>query len=717
MLSRDLHSNVAGQLQTPDTLPASPSTPANTLQHPFTFEIHATLPPLGNSPTIMQRADEVNAIQRMLTDAQTSAVMLVGAPGAGKSTLASLLFHRLLLAQQAGLPVPRYLTWLTVGPHTTIPHLLSAILNSVDMSDPAFFLLSAEQQLTTLLRVLRRPQENAFIVLDHFESLLHPETHQDAVGRGALSLFLELLQTEIGTSRFLLTSYESPYDENMEETRVRTCLISRISLPEGVLLLQQRGIQAPPEALSLVWQRCAGHVFALVLLSALVRISGLSLHALLADSQYQSLWSGEVTLHLVAAVYHYLSPIQYVIMRALTLFNEPVPIQAITATVTGGNDRTPSSSLEKALDILTQLALVQSVTDASEQHCYTLHPLMRHYVLEHYLEGSDLEGGFALSLGVGQQQHRAHNPEAQQVALAAGHMQVARYYYTLAQRYCPPREQRKGLEDIVPLVAVVRHLCLGWHWQDACDLLFRENLYETMVQWGAWDTLIGLYTALLPPFGSVQRKDEALLNSQLGMLYGRQGDLEQSQRYYSQALAIQRELGNRHGEATILTNQGELFRMHNEWEKARTNFEQALILNRQEQNPLLQCITLHDLGLLYHNAKEYQSAQSYYRAALKLAYNLSQPSVKPALREPASRNRGIIFTNLGILLYEQKQLPVALALLLAALQLGQTLRDPGVSILERFLTAIEQKMGTSAYDQLRQEALRIQQQVIASYVA
>jgi tetratricopeptide (TPR) repeat protein len=238
-----------------------------------------------------------------------------------------------------------------------------------------------------------------------------------------------------------------------------------------------------------------------------------------------------------------------------------------------------------------------------------------------------------------------------------------------------------------------------------------------MMQWGAWDTLIGLYTALLPPFGSVQRKDEALLNSHLGMLYGRQGDLEQSQHYYHQALAIQHEIGDRHGEATILTNQGELFRIHDEWEKARTNFEQALILNRQEQDPLLQCITLHDLGLLYHSAKEYQSAQSYYLAALKLAYNVSQPSVKSALREPASRNLGTIFTNLGILLYEQKQRPTAMALLLAALQLRQTLHDPGVSILERFLAAIEQKMGKSAYTQLCQEALRIQQQVIASYIA
>jgi hypothetical protein len=74
--------------------------------------------------------------------------------------------------------------------------------------------------------------------------------------------------------------------------------VSRISLPEGVALLQQRGVQGAYEELSLTWQRCGGHAFALVVFSALMKLSGLSLSYLLNAPEYQPLWSGEVPLHL-----------------------------------------------------------------------------------------------------------------------------------------------------------------------------------------------------------------------------------------------------------------------------------------------------------------------------------------------------------------------------------------------------------------------------------
>ncbi len=705
-------------------MPEQPSSMAPPPSSLFTFEINASTPPPADSAVIMQRTDEVNTIQRMLTEAQTSAVVLIGSAGAGKSTLAALLFHRLLLAQQAGLPVPRYLIWLSIGKHTTIPDLISAILARMQMSDPGFFLLAPGQQISTLLQVLRRPQENALIVLDQFESFLHPETQQDAIGRGSLMLFLELLQTELGTSRILLTSYESPYDQNMEETRVRTYLVSRMSSPEGATLMQQYGIQASPEDFSLAWQRCAGHVFALILLCALVHLSGISLSTFLNSPQYQWLWNGDVTSLLVASVYRYLNPLQYVIMRALSLFEEPVSLAAIIQTIMSTNIRssndanTSYNAFEKALVTLLQYSLLQTQTNAQGEQCYTLHALLRYYLVDHYLEGSDRSPGspFALSLGATPPPKSVNDQEAQQMAIAAGHMEVATYYYNQSSKLCPPRDKRTGLQDIVPFLAIIRHLILGWHWQDACNLLFHEGLHDSLVQWGAWNTLVGLYTTLLPPFGSLQRKDEALVSQHLATIYGRLGDMEQSQHYFEQALAAYNELGNRHGEATTLANQGELLRLNEQWEAARTNFEQVLLLNRQEQDPLLQCSTLHNLGLLYDRAKEFQSAQSYYLAALKLIYRLSQTATAGTIKTTSSQYMGTIMTNIGILCYQQKQTVESIALLLAAQQLRLALRDPGVVILERFLTAIEQQMGHDAYQHVCEEAYRVQKQVLTHYM-
>src|SRR5438876_5999451 len=304
---------------------------------PLALDIHTSVPPPTDPLTIMQRADEVNTIQRMLSDAQTSAVMLIGNPGAGKSTLAALLYNRLLLSKQQGLPAPHHLIWLGIGTYTTLPDLFAAILAGLNMSNTGFFQLKPDQQAGVLLQALKRPQENALIVLDQFESLLHPEVSQGVAGRGALALFLEMLQTNLGASRFLLTGYSSPYNEEMENTRVRSCLVSRMSIPEGVALLQRRSVQGSPEELSLVWQRCAGHVFALILFNALVSLSGISLSYLLNSPDFKPLWSGEVTFQLINSLYQYLNPLQYTLMRTLSLFNEPVPLEGIIMSIMGKN--------------------------------------------------------------------------------------------------------------------------------------------------------------------------------------------------------------------------------------------------------------------------------------------------------------------------------------------------------------------------------------------
>lgn len=678
------------------------------------FGMNATTPPPLDTQTIMQRADEVNTIQRMLNDAQTNAVVLTGDPGAGKSTLAALVYNRLQLAKQSGSQWPHYLVWLGISPYTTVPDMIAAILSAVNMKDPGFFLLKPEQQISTLLRALRRSKENALVVLDQFESLLYPETNQGVAGRGVLSLFLDMLKTDLGTSRIILTSYNSPYDEqNMEETRVRSYLVSRISIPEGTALLQRLGLKGAPEELSLVWQRCAGHVFALILVNAIVQLSARPLNYLLNSPDYQPMWAGDVSLNLISTVYYFLNPIQYTLMRALSLFHEPVPLQGVLITVTGNSaigshtNSRPYTALERELGILQRLALVQVAPNAAGVPCYILHPLLRLYITEHYYEGNErryTEGLTALGVNTGS--HPIPNgPQAQQTALAAGHKQAAAYYLHVAREQYPPPEQRKDLHDIEPIIAAIRHLSLSWRWQQACELLFEQGLHENMVQWGAWNTLVGLYTAMLPPLGALQPRDEGLVAGHVGMLYGRMGEYEQSQRYFEQALAIQRKIGDPHGEITTLANQGEILRIRGESKQARANFEQALRLNERVQDVLLQCILLHNLGLLYHSEKNYELAFKCYRESLKLIYSL-----------PDQQYRGMILTNMGMLLYEQKLRREGISILLAALRLRQALQDPTVIQLELFLKALEQKIGADQYGRLCQEAIEMQQQVFARFV-
>src|SRR5207248_7560714 len=146
---------------------------------------------------------------------------------------------------------------------------------------------------------------------------------------------------------------------------------------------------------------------------------------------------------------------------------------------------------------------------------------------------------------------------------------------------------------------------LGRHWQHSCELLFEEGLHESMVQWGEWNALLGLYMAMLPPFGFLMRLDEALVASHVAMIYGRLGEQQQSKSYFEQALTIQQQIGDLSGQAMTLINQGELLRLRGEYQQARQNFEHSLSSLKERPDDQLQCILMHNMGLIIQHEKDY----------------------------------------------------------------------------------------------------------------
>lgn len=667
----------------------------------FTFGIQANKPASTDTRMMLSRTDEVNAIVGLLREPQIRTVLITGAPGVGKSTLAELIFN---LFQGRLLESPfRYCIWLRPGPRATWPDVVAALLNALQLSGQ----ISQRADLLALYEALRRPGQSALIVLDQCEELFEraieaqDSTTPYAVGVGLSSAvrFLEMLQQDLGESRILLTCTRSPYGSNYREAPgVCEHTLGGVTIVEGIHLLQQRNVMGLQQDLSAVWQRCSGHVHSLLMFSALKSLSGLSLHYLLNSPQYTILWEGNIAQNLVEAVLGFLNPVQMSLVRALCLFREAAPLAGITEVVTGERARLEADLqlFEQEMQNLVALGLVDQLERHDGETGYLLHNILSQYVLSHYLESEQRRATTyaATSLGVANQPVQPQaNEEARLIALAAGHMRVAGYYQHVAQQICPPRQQRSHPNEVTPLLAALEHYCLGWHWQTAYDQLYTQGLDEDLLRWEIWHTLIRLYEMMLPPTGSLNRRDEGLVHSALGMIYGRLGESEQSRTYYTSALAIQRDMGDQQSEAITLANQGEFLRGMGDIEPARQNFEQAMNQVQPQSNPELACVLMHNMALLAQQHGEYQRSSYYFMQALALAQQ-SQDSAR----------EGMILSNIGLLLCEQQRYPEGLSLLLPALQMRQAQHDPGTAAVLAFLNKLEQRMGNEAFANLRQAA-------------
>jgi len=138
------------------------------------------VPPTTDARAILQRADEVNAVLRMLREARTSTVVLTGDAGAGKSTLAALVYRQLQSAM-GGAPVPFHqFAWLTLGPNATLPDCLATLMSSINAGNlpPNFLFLTPDHQISLLFNALKYQQGGIFVALNQFEELLNRASKQ-----------------------------------------------------------------------------------------------------------------------------------------------------------------------------------------------------------------------------------------------------------------------------------------------------------------------------------------------------------------------------------------------------------------------------------------------------------------------------------------------------------------------------------------------------------
>jgi tetratricopeptide (TPR) repeat protein len=108
------------------------------------------------------------------------------------------------------------------------------------------------------------------------------------------------------------------------------------------------------------------------------------------------------------------------------------------------------------------------------------------------------------------------------------------------------------------------------------------------------------------------------------------GKKEEALKYYEQALAIGREVGDRGMEGTTLNNLGAVNNALGKKEEALKYYEQALAIRREVGDRGGEGITLGNIGALYFAKADYPAALAYFLLA------------KSIFEEVQSPNRGVV---------------------------------------------------------------------------
>lgn len=115
---------------------------------------------------------------------------------------------------------------------------------------------------------------------------------------------------------------------------------------------------------------------------------------------------------------------------------------------------------------------------------------------------------------------------------------------------------------------------------------------------------------------ATSKSDLSFIYNQLGLIYGRKGDLDNALLYYSRSLSICREIGDKQGEASELHNIAEIYRSKGELDKALDYFEQSLKLTINEKDKIS---TYNNIALIYSRKNNFKKAEEYFLKALDIA--------------------------------------------------------------------------------------------------
>ena len=503
----------------------------------------AGLPPPTNPRTIQPRAKEVQEIYAQLTQDDTTAVVLTGIGGAGKSTLAALVSQHEEEQRIDGKgPFAAEALWLRVDAAAEIgmTDLMGNLMEALGKAMPDMSSLTPANQAAALFNALNTTEKARLVILDQFETLLDSQSGHARADRPGVGELIDAFNSQPCRCRVLLTSRLWPTGTHeYPPASMQEYAVKGLESAEGIELLRKQGVVGTDDELRSAVNRCDGHALSLTLLASLLRSDrSLNLQALLTDPLYARLWTGgtgKIAQNQLDYIYtRQLNEVQRQLLHAFSVYREPVPLAAVEPLLRV-KARLSEDQLLAARDVLLSQHLLQAMGALR----YQLHAIVASYARDHFDEQSK---------------------EANQAALRIAHAKAAQYYIQQAATDCLPRKERRKVSDAQPLIEATWHYAQAGQWQEAYDLMNKEGLFADLRLWRGNAVLLELDRLLLPPEKWHAKPEQAAsLYNNLGQVYDVLGKKQEALRYFEQALAIRREVGDRRGEGATLWNIGALY--------------------------------------------------------------------------------------------------------------------------------------------------------------
>lgn len=576
-------------------------------------------PPPVDSQKIQQREHLVKEVYTKLTQPDITAIALTGIAGAGKSTLAALVYQYAEEQRQTGNgPFAARPIWLMVNDSVTMVDLAGTLLDILDKPLPDFGDLSPHNQAAALFNAVNTTERPRLIILDQFEQLLDLRTGQTVENRPGIGEWLDVLNSQPCLCRVLLTTRFLPTGtRNYPLVRIQEYPVKGLEPAEGIDLLRKQGVEATEIELHTAVERCDGHAFALTLLASLLGNHNLNLSVLFSHPTYAQLWTGNIARKLLDYIYtQQLDSVQRWLLSAFSIYRESVPLDAVQTLM---DSRIEIPNVLHALDVL----LAQYLLQASGEGRYQLHPIVASYARSHLNEG---------------------DTQTKELALREAHARAAQYYVQWANTALSPQKQRRRIGDVRPLIEAIWQHCQAEQWQEAYNLIEREAIFPDLKRWGANDILLELYQLLLPlEKWQPERSQAAQIYNDLGRVYITLGKMNRAQECLEKSVDIYKEEGDRRGEGFALITLGRIYNVLGENEQARNYYEQALSILREVGDRRGEGMVLNNLGWLYVPLGQSERALNYCKEALSILEELGDLGGKGQ----ALNNLGRIYNVLG----------------------------------------------------------------------